>query len=99
MLKRIVLWTVQGDTEDQIASNAQRIKSLLESMRGQIPGMEHLEVGVNIGVSQDHCHIAFTTEFTDLQSLQEYDQHPNHLKIKDEVARLRKDRYVVVYET
>ena len=75
MIKRIVLWKVKGNTPDEIQANAIRIKELLESLKGKIPGMLDLEVGINSQCSNDACDIAFITGFDDYSSLEKYNVH------------------------
>ena len=98
MIKRIVFWNVKGNTPGQIHDNAVRIKELLESLSGKIPGMSGVEVGINIHDSADACDIAFIAEFDSDLSIKEYDSHPEHEKIKPEIMHLRTERYVVVFE-
>jgi hypothetical protein len=98
MIKRIVFWRVVGQSSQDRQANAHRIKALLDNLSGKIPGLLNLEVYLNEDSSSDAADLVFITEFKDKQSLADYDGHPEHVKIKPEVASLRTERRVVVYE-
>ena len=97
MLRRIVFWNVVGDTPQARQENAERIKQLLDSLQGKIPGLLHVEVGINTDNSADACDIAFTADFENQQAIDDYNVHPAHDAIKPQVMTLRSERYVVVY--
>lgn len=98
MIKRIVFWKVTGDTQAIKSANAKKLKELLESMSGKIPGMLSLEVAVNESRSDDASDIVFITTFKDDQSLIDYNDHPEHVRIKSAVKMLKTERRVVTYK-
>jgi hypothetical protein len=98
MIKRIVFWKVAGDTWFEKSKNALRMKELLESLSGKIPGLLSLEVAINERKSDDSSDVVFITCFRDDKSVSDYDDHPEHVKIKSEVKGLRTERRVVAYE-
>ena len=98
MIKRIVLWRVRGETSDQRARNAREIKTTLESLRGKIPGLISIEVGVNFNASEDASDVVLIVEFQDQAALARYKSHPEHEKIIPVVGALRTERRVVDYE-
>ena len=99
MIKHIVLWKLkdfaEGATKQQ---NALKIKTMLEDMRGKIPGMLKLEVGLNFETSDTASDISLYTEFESRETLNQYQDHPVHLKVKDFIPLVRTERRVIDYE-
>jgi hypothetical protein len=99
MIKHIVLWKLknlaEGATKQQ---NALKVKAMLEDMRGKIPGMLKLEVGMNFETSDSACDISLYTEFESREALNAYQDHPEHLKVKNFLPLVRSERRVVDYE-
>jgi hypothetical protein len=99
MVKHIVLWRLkdfaEGTTKQE---NALKIKGLLEEMRGKIPGMLKLEVGLNFEKSGDAADISLYTEFKSREALDAYQIHPAHMPAKKFIPLVRTERRVVDYE-
>lgn len=73
MIKHIVMWNIRSDTPEARAAGIARLQRSFESLRGKIPGLAHLKIGVNAS-------------------------HPEHLRVKGELADLRSARHQVDYE-
>ncbi len=99
MIKRLVLWKVIGDSTGEKMNNAMKLKYLLESLNGNIPGMIQLEAGINFADSSDGSDVALSIEFKDMEALAIFKHHPAHEKIKAAVSALREERRVVDYKT
>jgi hypothetical protein len=99
MVKHIVLWKLkeyaEGSTKQE---NALKVKLMLENMRGKIPGMMKLEVGLNFEGSETACDISLYTEFESRDALNAYQIHPVHIKVKEFLPLVRSERRVVDYE-
>ena len=80
------------------AENAQRIKKELEDLRGNIPEIAKLEVGLNINNTDIAFDIVLYSEFKSLEDLKIYQDHPAHIVFKEFIKSLRSQRYVVDYE-
>ncbi|WSG98155.1 Dabb family protein (plasmid) [Rhizobium johnstonii] len=50
MIKHIVMWDVRGDSAEEKQAAAFDLKTKFESLRGEIPGLLFLEVGINFRV-------------------------------------------------
>lgn len=99
MIKHIVMWTLKEFAEGAgKAENARTAKAKLEALNGVIPGLRHLEVGINFDPSPDAFDIVLYSEFETLADLQAYQTHPAHLAVGDFVGQVRIDRRVVDYE-
>ena len=100
MIKHIVLWKLkdyaEGKTKQQ---NALRLKKELEELNGQIPGLIHLEVGININNNgDDNADVILYSEFENMEALASYYPHPLHKKIVPFAQAIRNERRVIDYE-
>ena len=46
MIKHVVMWKLRGASLEDKREQAARVRAALEALRGNIPGMSSLEVGV-----------------------------------------------------
>ena len=95
MIKHIVMWDVLGRSDGERAGNIERLRSAFEDLRGKIPGLIHLEVGVDTSRVGHACDVVLYTEFDTLQSLEDYAIHPEHLRVRGELEGLRIGRHQV----
>lgn len=97
MIKHIVMWRVRGANQNERAVASQRVKIAFEGLRGQIAGMHALEVGIDKSAVDYACHVVLVTEFCSQAALDRYASDPNHLRVREELADLRTERYQVDY--
>ena len=99
MIKHIVFWRLKdranGHGKAEIAKN---LKQRLESLRGVVPGLLHLEVGLDFLQSESSSDLALYTEFANREALDAYQKHPAHKEFVDFSHDLRTERRVVDYE-
>jgi hypothetical protein len=99
MIKHIVLWklheTANGNTKEE---NAQLIKEKLESLKGKIPGLLNVEVGINYKSSEQASDIVLYSEFDSRESELAYQTHPEHKKFIEFISSCRYERRVIDYE-
>lgn len=98
MIKHIVMWNLRGDTPEEKARSISLLKKSFEMLRGRIPGLLHLEIGVDSSGVDYACDVVLYTEFDTQASLDAYGSHPEHLRVKHELADLRVARHQVDYE-
>lgn len=98
MHKHIVMWNLRADSQEQRSQAAQLVKRKFEGLRGRIPGMLHLEVGVDASRVSYACDVVLYSEFDSQQSLDAYATHPDHLRVRKELGDLRITRHQVDYE-
>lgn len=99
MIKHIVLWTLKETAEGRTAhENALDMKARLEALRGCVPGLLLLEVGVDFSRTPASADVALYSEFTDRQSLDAYQVHPEHVAAAVFINRVRDGRTVADYE-
>lgn len=97
MIKHIVMWNVKGDTDESRREAAEFVKSRFEGLTGQIPGMRHLEVGLDMSGADYACDVVLYTEFDSQEALQAYATHPAHTRVREELGDIRCARYQVDY--
>jgi hypothetical protein len=98
MLKHIVLFKLKPSAEGASKEeNAKKIKRDLEALRGRIPQIRHIEVGINSIPGDAAYDIAIYSEFANEADLNIYAKHPEHVKVADFVGKVRESRVVVDY--
>jgi hypothetical protein len=99
MVKHVVVWKLKDFAEGKNKTeNAQTMKSLLAGMQGKIPGLKHLEVGINITKEQSDVDVVLFSEFAAQADLDIYQDHPVHVAVKDFIGKVCTARYVIDYE-
>lgn len=98
MIKHIVMWQVRGDDAATRAHNIALLKAEFESLRGRIPGLLQLEVGVDESRIDYACDVVLYSEFASREALAAYAEHPEHLRVRRALGDLRIARHQVDYE-
>ncbi len=98
MIRHIVMWKLKDFAEGcSKEENARTIKARLEALKDKIAGIRHLEVGINSISSEMSYDAVLITEFADIQALEAYKKHPEHVKVSEFVTKVRENRAVVDY--
>lgn len=98
MIKHIVMWRVAGETQQEKAQSAARVKEAFEALAGKVPGLLAVEVGANISPAAEAFDVVLYTEFVDRDALKGYASHPEHLAVRDALTGVRLSRTEVDYE-
>lgn len=98
MIKHIVMWNVRGETSAERAEGIARLQQSFASLRGKIPGLLLIEVGVDSSRIDYACDVVLYSEFESQAALDAYGTHPEHQRVKRELADLRIARHQVDYE-
>lgn len=93
------MWNVKGQTPSERRAVALGIKHRFERLQGVVPGLLHLEVGLDVSGVEYACDMVLYTEFDSEASLKAYATHPDHLAIRKELGDVRIARYQVDYTT
>lgn len=91
----IVMWNVAGETPDEKQAAVHKVRTEFEALRGLIPGMRMLEVGVDHSRISYACDMVLVTEFESEDALRAYATHPAHLAARDRLEGLRIARHQV----
>jgi quinol monooxygenase YgiN len=99
MIKHIVMWKLKDSAHgNDRATNARLTKEKLESLRGQIPGMLRIEVGLDFSATPNSADLVLYSEFTSREALAGYQAHPLHQAIVPFVAEATTERRLVDYD-
>ncbi len=97
MVKHIVMWNIQGGPDEGKAAAIERVRAAFETLRGKIPGLLHIEIGVD-GSGVDYaCDVVLYSEFESQAALDAYAMHPEHLRVRQAIEGLRVARHQVDY--
>ena len=97
MIRHVVMWRVAGDTPAQKDANIAQVRRSFESLRGRVPGLLRLEIGADTSRVDYACDVVLVSDFASQEALDAYAMHPEHLRVKEEVAGLRTARHQVDY--
>jgi len=92
MIKHIVMWKLRDKAD------AVEIKQKLEALRGKIPGLLHIEVGIDFLGSEQSADIVLIAELESSEALESYQTHPEHQAVVPLVKSCAIARTVVDYE-
>ena len=96
MIKHVVTWKIKDPV--QKAAHAKAVKRALEALRGHIPGLLAIEVGIDIGYEAQAEDVALYAEFADREALDVYQKHPLHQDAKAIVSVLTTGRRAIDWE-
>ena len=95
MIKHIVMWTVKGEVAE---ADKLEMKRQLESLKGVVPSLVDIEIGMNFADGDAAMDMVLYSEFQSVEDLKAYAGHPEHLKVVGFVKPLVCERAVVDYE-
>ena len=85
MVKHIIIWTLKEEFKNDSGVKA-GIKSGLEGLKGQIPGLLNIRV-ITEGLPTSNADVMLDSTFTDAEALAGYAVHPAHVKVANENVR------------
>jgi quinol monooxygenase YgiN len=98
VVKHVVMWRLKPSAHGLgRAELAQRVKAMLEGLRGRIAGLLHLEVGIDSSGTEASADVVLYSEFVDQAALDAYQAHPEHQAAGQFIAEARLERRVVDY--
>ena len=92
MVKHIVVYMLKEDVDK--AASVEFIRSVLEPLVGQIPGLKHLEVRQAF----QGMDYALYSEFESREALENYAVHPLHVAAKDQFSHMIASRVAADYD-
>jgi quinol monooxygenase YgiN len=99
MVKHIVFWKLKPELSTaQRDAALQQFKAGFEAMRGAIPGLISIEVGIDFLRSPESADVSLFCEFESRAALDVYQAHPLHQAMIPVVRDVRAERRVVDYE-
>ncbi len=64
-------------------AEAVKISAMLNSLMGKVPALRSMETGVDFMDSARAYHLVLIATFDDRAGLEEYANHPEHVKVKE----------------
>ncbi len=96
MVKHIVMFEFKDEKRDE---NIKKAKEMLEDLINTVPTLKSMEVGVNFSKEDRAMDLSIITLFDNIEGLNEYATHPEHLKvvefIKEVVNSSKVSDYIV----
>jgi len=93
MIKHIVMWKLKDKAD------AAEIKARLEALGGRIPGLLHIEVGIDFLASEQSADVVLVAELESRTALDAYQNHPEHQVVVPFVKAAAISRTVADYES
>lgn len=97
MIRHIVMWRVAGESAEERRAASERVKRAFESLGGRIPGLRQVEVGIDHSAVDHACDAVLVADFDSQEALDGYGTHPEHLRVREQLAGLRTARHQVDY--
>ncbi len=87
MVKHVILWTLkEGYSKEETADIKAGIKSGLEGLKGEIPGLIDIKVNTE-PLESSNCDVMLDSSFEDKESLKGYAVHPKHVDVANNKVR------------
>jgi hypothetical protein len=98
MIKHVVMWKLRGTSLEEKREQAARVRAALEALRGNIPGMSSLEVGVRPAADEQLGDVVLISTHDDWAALKAYQVHPAHVEAARVIGSVRIERRVLDFE-
>jgi len=87
MVRHVILWKLKDEySGEQIAEIKDGIKTGLEGLLGQIPGLKEIKVNT-APLKSSNCDLMLDSLFEDEEALKGYAVHPAHVEVADNKVR------------
>lgn len=94
MIKHIVMWKFKDGEEE----NMMKFRERLLALKGQIPEIRAMEVGINVNPSERSFDAVLVSEFDSLEDLRSYSVNPLHVAVSEFCKSIRTQSVSVDYE-
>lgn len=94
MIRHIVMWKFKEGERD----NMLLFRDRLLSLKGKIPEIRAMEVGININPSDRSFDAVLVSEFDSLEALKAYSVNPLHAEVSSFCKSIRTSSVSVDYE-
>ncbi|MBW9103305.1 Dabb family protein [Paraburkholderia phenoliruptrix] len=98
MIRHVVMWKLRGDSPVEREAARRLVKTSVEAMEGEIPGMLSIELGLDTSGVDYACDAVLVADFESQSALDGYATHPAHLRMKAALGDIRVARFQVDYE-
>jgi len=85
--------------KDRSMENMEKTCEVLLSLKDRIPFIRSFEVGSDVIRSERSYDVALVSRFDNLEDLDAYRVHPEHVKVVDYINRVKESSIAVDYES
>ena len=99
MIKHIVMLKLKAckNAEDKLLV-LEKVQSALKKLPNKIPEIQFYEIGANISKSKNAFDIVLLSDFNNLEELDKYRKHPEHVKVLGIIKETTENIAVTDYE-
>jgi predicted SAM-dependent methyltransferase len=97
MIRHIAMCNVRGSAPDEKRGNIYLVRRAFHGLRGLIPGLIHLKIGVDASQIDYASDVVLYSEFESHAAQEAYASHPEHLRVRDELVGVRIEWHQVHY--
>jgi hypothetical protein len=99
MIKHIVMWKMKPHAEGaDAAANMKIMHGRLTALKAIIPEIADYAAGADFAHTPASCDFAICCTVKNLRDLQVYNDHPEHVKVKQFIAKVTESRIVADIE-
>jgi len=100
MIEHVVMWNFMAFANGKSRKeNVLYIKAQLELLPNEIPGILAWKVGANTQVHDDAFDLILISQFDSWEALETYQNHSAHIRVRDEIRKVRLNRRFVDFES
>lgn len=97
MINHVVLFKLKDYPKEEKAQIISELKNLLEGLKDKIGEVKFIEVGTNYELQAKSYDIALLSHFENIEDLNAYRVHPEHLKVVERIKETTSERAAVDY--
>jgi hypothetical protein len=98
MIRHVLTWKLGADDAAQKDSDFAELAAGFGALPHVIPAIKSLHIGRDIDETKGNWDVALIIDFATAADLETYQQHPEHVKVKDVVRRVTTERTCVDFE-
>jgi hypothetical protein len=99
MINHVVLFKLKKyDSDQEKQTEIGRIEDALLGLSDKIQELKYIEVGVNYDLNAKSYYICLVSHFNNLDDLEAYRIHPEHVKVAELIGQHAVERAAVDYE-
>lgn len=98
MINHVVLFKLKDYPQNKKVEIIAELKEKLLTLKGKIEELKHIEVGENYEIEAKSYDMALITHFENIDDLDVYRVHPEHLKVVKRIGETTVARAAVDYE-
>lgn len=97
MINHVVLFKLKDYPEAEKVQVIAELKGMLEGLKEKIEEVKYIEVGTNYEIKAKSFDIVLISHFENVDDLNKYRVHPDHLKVVERIKETTTERAAVDY--